>query len=383
MNPNRDTFTGLIVGAAAAFAVSFLVPSQFFIKSKHGDDVVSQEGENRAVEETMIEAKETTVPTIEAPVEAKEGETVTGGNRDRLDTLDTIPSQINAVFSENDLMDAAMYRPVFKSFETAAYVLRLAREQKGARLQEEDAKHFYDLLDKLEKSTFLRDGFEDTRVLVVEGLSGAGKTTLLHNLESKGDVEALDLPIMRYPAEVLAAEKVFEEMPWVIKSAFGFAKLYIMAWVISNSAMNVVMVENYYHSVFAHCLVSHGYTTDELRADLNGSLFEWPLDLPQPTLILYLSASADIRIGRLTGGGDVDEDKESAQHPTLQAMYSFVKGPTMVALDSEGTADEVCETAFQCLEEYGLPLRPDMSTPKTKGRVSLGVYGAFHEVVPN
>ena len=88
-------------------------------------------------------------------------------------------------------------------------------------------------------------------------------------------------------------------MPWVIKSAFGFAKLYIMAWVISNSAMNVVLVENYSHSVFAHCLVSHGYT-DELRADLNGSLFEWPQS-PPATLILYLSASADIRIGRLTG----------------------------------------------------------------------------------
>ena len=118
----------------------------------------------------------------------------------------------------------------------------------------------------------------------------------------------MDLPIVRHPNEVLAVESIFEEMPWVIKSAFSFAKLYIIAWVIANSSMNVVMVENYYHSVFAHCLVLNGYTTEELRSDLNSSLFDWPMDLPQPTLILYLSASCDIRLGRLAGGGEVDAD---------------------------------------------------------------------------
>ena len=368
---NRDTLTGVFVGAAAAFAVSFLLPRQLFIPKSESEGDVAKGERNKAIEQTQ---------KVEVVNETKEEETaVSGESRDR---SDTIPSEIKVVLDDTDeLLDAAMYRPVFKSFETAAFVLRLAKEQKGGRLQEEDAKHFYDLLEKVEKSTFMRDGFEDTRVLVVEGLAGSGKTTLLQNLESKGDVEALDLPIMRHPNEVLAVESIFEEMPWVIKSAFSFAKLYIMAWVIANSSMNVVMVENYYHSVFAHCLVLNGYTTEEMRSDLNSSLFDWPMDLPQPTLILYLSASCDIRLGRLAGGGEVDADKESAQHPTLQAMFSFVKGPTMVALDTEGSSDEVCEAAFQCLDEYGLPLRPDVLTPKSKGRVSLGVYGAFHDVV--
>ena len=94
---------------------------------------------------------------------------------------------------------------------------------------------------------------------------GSSKSTLLQNLEKLGDVESLDLPIMRFPNEVNVAESVFESMSFVYKSAFRFAKLYIMAYEIAVSSMNTVLLEEYYHSVFARTLISHGYVNNETK----------------------------------------------------------------------------------------------------------------------
>ena len=64
----------------------------------------------------------------------------------------TIPSESQLMLDlTDDLLEGAMNCPVFRSLHHAAFILRLARIQKGGQLQEESMKPFYRLLDEVEE----------------------------------------------------------------------------------------------------------------------------------------------------------------------------------------------------------------------------------------
>ena len=351
----------------------------------------------------------------------KDVETVdTNSTEDKSDELERTVDPIRDLPGKNEeelsRLGRAMHRPAFKSLESAAHILRFARRQNHdpetqKRMESEHTDQFFNLLDKVQNSSVTKDGFEETHVLVVEGLRCSGKSTLLSNFEEKGDVAALDLPIMHYPSEVYEAEDVFRSQPLVVRSAFAFVKLYIMAYQIQISSMNTVLVEGYYHSALAHSLVLRGYTdVGALEKDhKEGSLFDWPVDLPEPAMVPFLSASTETRQHRYEerdGAAVHTTDREAAQQQArtdfaLNHVISLVKGPELVALDAEADSDAVCETAFQCVEEYGMPLHAmcddesdddedevvpnlgQLGRGRRSTRISLGVYGAFNEVVPH
>lgn len=282
-----------------------------------------------------------------------------------------------------DSLHDSLLRPCFKSLEAAALVLRMARAQNDARLISKEMHTFFGVLSEVEKSHFLRrDGFCDTRVLVVEGLSGCGKSTILEAIQMRGDSDNLDLMIMKAPTEVLDVADTFSGMPFAVAVAFEFIKLYIMSWKIATSGAKVVLVERYYHDSFARSLLDHGLTIEDIASDPLATLFDWPQDLPQPTLVLYLAVRTAVRLGRRVQAGASPErsvNRASIRDSNLQAIHSKIRGPQVVAIDANGSASDVASTAFEALEAYGLPLRSSSSSPQ---RVSLGIYGPMAEVLP-
>lgn len=281
-----------------------------------------------------------------------------------------------------DGLHDSLVRPCFKSLETAALVLRLARTQKDVRLQSKDMDDFFVLLEEIENSSLRKNGFDNTQVLVVEGLSGCGKSTLIESLKARGNQD-LDMRVLKLPREVIDVADTFSDMPFAIAVAFEFVKLYVMAYIISKAGAKVVLVEKYYHDCFARSLLDHGLTIEDITSDPHATLFDWPFDLPRPTLVLYMTVSTDTRLRRrIQAGGSPERStkRASVRDANLQTIHSLIKDSKVVAIDANGTSHDVASTAFEALDAYGLPLRSSASL--SPPRVSLGVYGAMADVLP-
>ncbi len=299
---------------------------------------------------------------------------------------DEIPSPVGRHETHMDIgvadgLHDSLMRPCFKSLEAAALVLRMARSQKDVRLQSKAMTAFFTFLEHVENSPLRRDGFGTTQVLVVEGLNGCGKTTLLESLVSRGDKE-LEMQFLKLPDEVLDVADTFSSMPFAVAVAFEFTKLYMMGYLISRSEAKVVLIEKYYHDCFARSLLDHGLTIEDITSDPNTTLFDWPQDLPKPTLVLYMTVSTDTRLKRRVQAGASPErssQRASVRDSNLQTIHSLIRDNKVVAIDANGTASDVASTAFQALEAYGMRLRPASASPQ---RVSLGVYGAMADVLP-
>ena len=190
---------------------------------------------------------------------------------------------------------------LFKNLESAGLVLRLIRSI-DSRLKEYDARidAFYDMLLKIEQSGFAKSGFQNTKVLVIEGLSDSGKSTLatsLCNYREAGIVNPFKCSLASIPAEILAVKDVFYTMPEPVVKAFEFATCYFIAYKISTSGLPMVVVERFYHAACVHTVCTDAGSGHDVET-LPQPAFLWPSDLPVPDLVIYLALSADLRARR-------------------------------------------------------------------------------------
>jgi hypothetical protein len=187
---------------------------------------------------------------------------------------------------------------MIKSMDSAMLILRIARSA-DQRLANPKIDEFFEFLAEVESnsSRITKQGFGMLKVLSVEGLSGSGKSTLIQGLVTKIGARVLGSSIR---SDLLEIRHLFKETPEQVKTALEFAMNYCIAYEIIKEAgassssstgtgtgtgmEQLVVVEQFYHSVCAHTICANV----KLGVDLNSlpaSAFEWPIDLPVPTLV--------------------------------------------------------------------------------------------------
>lgn len=181
---------------------------------------------------------------------------------------------------------------VRRTLDSSALVVRLARSL-CAELQAPSLDAYYAQLGVIER-TRMKD-FADTKMVVIEGLSGAGKSTLVHGLTSLSSTHPVGT--VEHSPVLLGAQSVFASMPESILKAFEFSSIYFTAHAIASSDHKVALVERFYHAICAHTVCDVMLNGEDL-AQFHPSVFDWPVDLPVPDLVIYLQISTDARLKR-------------------------------------------------------------------------------------
>ena len=155
--------------------------------------------------------------------------------------------------------------------------------------------------------------FSGKIIIAVEGLRGSGKSAAVSWLCNNYDVSTTSLPA---PFEQMAV--LIDKLPHCARHAFRLAVCYALAAQIADSTHAIVFVDSYYHKCCADSVFAH--SGDDL-AVISPSVFLWPRDLPQPSVVVYLAAPRQIRCDRqgLTNGSDpVEELRDEKLQVTKQ-----------------------------------------------------------------
>ena len=203
-----------------------------------------------------------------------------------------------------------------KTLEVASLILKISRAadvnlQKNTRLEE-----FFNILNEVQRYCFstARSGFNDIKVLCIEGLSGSGKSSLIQSLVNS---KFNGLKFVNANTAVLSGFldicELFGNNNQIINTALEFVLNYCIAYQIAKSIKQtgytestvdgvgddsnrgvtskdgkkistIVLIENFFHAFCAKHVCSSTTTNVDLQS-LPASVFEWPIDLPIPHLV--------------------------------------------------------------------------------------------------
>jgi len=264
----------------------------------------------------------------------------------------------------------------YKSLEAAAMVLRMARKLDD-RLNSPAMNIYFDLLLTLQNSRFQKVGFKNKKVIALEGFPGCGKSSLANKLVEVSGARSF----ISTPTFILEVKDKFSVLPEPVCRAFEHTINYFIAKEITECTENIVIIEQYYHAICANSACAVCGTIQEVE-ELPLSAFDWPLDLPQPSLVVYLLVSTEVRIRRMkrsrgTSATERSSGRIVAKDAKAQTAYSLVEGPPTVAIDGEGCLEEVLELCLQACESHSVPLRTIGSGPH-----SITVTAASTSTVP-
>lgn len=268
---------------------------------------------------------------------------------------------------------------LMKTLDSAILLLKVAlsvdkRLQKNPKID-----NFFEYLCKIEQNCVrvARQGFLNFKVLIVEGLQSSGKSTLINGLKSITRGTA----ITSIPAHLLAVRYIFDSynIPQEVMRALDYVINYciaheVIADSISQPPGHVIIIEQYYHAVCAQTVCAN-VTEDKDLNTLPCRAFEWPIDLPVPHLVMFLTLSTPARLQR-QHSNESSTEKHIARDMRAQTAYSLVTGPPTIALDASVGPDDVLDSALQACEEFGIYTPPPVTKGQNK-RMSIGMYGAF------
>jgi hypothetical protein len=189
-----------------------------------------------------------------------------------------------------------------RSLDTALLILRIARTADSRLSRSRDIEEFFLQLNDVAVNCtrIAREGFGSSKVLCIEGLSGSGKSTLVQGLIARGGAVVVG------PMATPKLERILDlfcASPEPVQTALCFALNYCTAHrIVSETATagsadngdakglgqqqgeRLVVVDQFYHSVCARTVCANVGCDVDLKS-LPASAFEWPLDLPTPSLV--------------------------------------------------------------------------------------------------
>ena len=130
---------------------------------------------------------------------------------------------------------------------------------------------------------------------------------------------------------------------------------------------NLYIIETFYHSFCAQNIISsknangQELTETDVQSLNESDVYDWPYDLPLPSLIFFLVVSTDERLSRTDELIDETDTKQiqeiTKKDGKLTLIHSLVRGPTSVGLDAVTSKDTLFSSAVDALNYYGVELR--------------------------
>ena len=165
----------------------------------------------------------------------------------------------------------------FRSFDSAAMILRTVSNHEIIISDKEIMDEFYKDLTTLECDIpFLE--FNEIEVISLEGLSGCGKSTLANVICKDPSISRISLP-----EKMSSIRCIFSKISDVVAVAFDYICLYYIARSVVESNSKKCIITNYYHSYLATNILNSSQREEEITG-FPKALFEWPKDLPRPTI---------------------------------------------------------------------------------------------------
>ncbi|CAG7725937.1 unnamed protein product [Allacma fusca] len=201
-------------------------------------------------------------------------------------------------------------------------------------------------------SSVATDIEKDTAIpfMVIEGLDGSGKTSLAAEVQKRYDMRAMQTP----PGAILEFRSFFDSQPEPIRRAFYSLGNYLAAESVLRCTEPVVM-DRFWHSTAAY-----GIGNDIKRnanTDLGELKLDWPGDLLQPNMVLFLFVSETERLrrhsSRLLQTNTPEEQslaKDQAFRENIVSVYRSIKGPKFVEIDADASKEEVQNRIFKVVE---------------------------------
>ena len=184
---------------------------------------------------------------------------------------------------------------LIRSIDCAILILQMARLENAQLVGSLEMDEFFELLNEvaINSGRISRQGFGSLKVLCIEGLSGSGKSTVVDGLVKRaGAILVGPMP----SARLKKVTDLFIGSPEPVLTALRFALNYCTAYRIMTdvvaieptaghaSGNRLVVVNKFYHSVCARTVCTNVKNDVDLKS-LPASAFEWPLDLPTPSLV--------------------------------------------------------------------------------------------------
>ena len=193
-----------------------------------------------------------------------------------------------------DIKSSYAVPSMVRSIDSAILILEIARQADQQLSSNTDVDKFFELLSEVARcnNRVSRQGFQGLKVLCIEGLPGSGKSTLVEGLVSRAGAVLIG-PMFSPSAATIRS--IFSGSPEPVQTALSFALNYCTAHrIITEVAAapdatrgrgdRLVVVDEFYHSVCARTVCTNVSSGVDLKS-LPASAFEWPLDLPTPSLV--------------------------------------------------------------------------------------------------
>lgn len=156
---------------------------------------------------------------------------------------------------------------------------------------------YLSMLQHIETMHWKTDSFGSKHVIVIEGLSGSGKTEILEKILTQSSQVNTIRSWETHP-QYISLYKYIMTLSKPIQICFAFLDLYRIVYeIMTSTTQDIFVLEEYYHHFLVKYLLEHtypGFQEDSILSDV----FAWPLDLPMPELVLYLTTSTTIRLER-------------------------------------------------------------------------------------
>lgn len=187
--------------------------------------------------------------------------------------------------------------------------------------------------------------------LVIEGLDGSGKTSLAAEIQRRYGLKAMQTP----PAVMLEFRKFFDSQPEPIRRAFYSLGNYLAAENVLRCSEPVIM-DRFWHSTAAYG-IGNDMKMNMENANVSSLKLDWPSDLLQPNMVLFLFVSEAERIRRhstrVQQTNTVEEQslaKDKTFRENIVDIYRRIKGPQFVEIDADASMEEVQGRVFKTVE---------------------------------
>ena len=210
--------------------------------------------------------------------------TIVAKDKNKFDCMQVIYKALSSMVSPHGVPS------MVKSLDAALLILRIARSADPTLASSPIVYDFFQMINEVAVNSvrISRQGFGDLKVLCVEGLSGSGKSTLVKGLLARAGA----IVIESFDSSLLSQIRIlFSKSPEPVTTALDYALNYCTAYRIvtavhssTSTSKQLIIVDEFYHSVCARTVCANVGSEVDLKC-LPASAFEWPLDLPTPTLV--------------------------------------------------------------------------------------------------
>lgn len=236
---------------------------------------------------------------------------------------------------------------LYKNLENLLHELNNPKHKDVGPIQE-----LVTIFNNLKENFEKQDNVKKYPLIILEGLDGSGKTAMTRRLASKLNGEKWETP-----PESTKHLRPFFDHHLTLRSAYYSLGNYIAALEVSMIlTQKPVVMDRFWHSTTA-------YGMSQMVADnpdkfklptLEDTIYEWPVDLLKPDIVLLLTVSEQVRRERhsrrsaeLVTSQEKLLNSDSKFRQDIMQAYTNMRNPGVVLVNGDGSIPQTLSSLWE------------------------------------